>query len=73
MIYDLEQYGGSILEPETRWVGRYDNGSGYMEFVDTPQVTEAAAYVQICGIQGAVTDVVQVRYNDQQKMWVELR
>ena len=48
-----------------RYVGRYNNGSGYMQWADTPVATIAEAKKQVQDIDWTDVDVCKVKETDK--------
>ena len=49
-----------------KYVGRYNNGSGYMQWADTPVATIAEANKQVQDIDWTDVDVCKVKETDNE-------
>lgn len=59
-----------IKDKQIFYVGTYDNGSGYREFIDTPVATIEEAQKQLGRACGMDEKVEECYYSTEHKQWV---
>lgn len=57
---------------KVKFVGRYDNGSGYMEWAGSPVATRKKAEAQIRGLESMGVDVIEVKWSEEYSQWLEV-